>query len=171
MELRRATSEHHERVDTLFSRFDLSRADDYRQFLRAMATAFIPVEEALDRGGVGALIPDWSSRRRAGLLRKDLADAGAGAIEPLSAPLLAGPAALLGALYVIEGSRLGGAVLKRALPQDAPARFLSAPAEAGAWRQLVCLLDERLGAPEAFARASAAARAVFQLFEMAGRRV
>ena len=55
----------------------------------------------------------------------------------MPAPNFSGLPALLGGLYVIEGSRLGGALLKRGLPAGTSARFLNAPAEPGAWRRLI----------------------------------
>jgi heme oxygenase len=167
--LRSGTAEAHERVDQLFSRFPLTDPDGYRSFLLAQAEAFLVVEAALEAGGIDQLVPDWPARRRADLLRADLADLGANpaAAEPIS---LAGTPALLGAAYVLEGSRLGGALLKRSIPPEAPRRFLQAPQEPGAWRKLLAMLDEFLYDPRAMAEACGAANQVFLLFEGAGRR-
>lgn len=169
--LRAATRADHERVDALYSRFDLTRAADYRLFLAAQAAAHIPVEEALDRAGAGAVLPDWEQRRRAELLRRDLDETGAEAALAMPAPNFSGFPALLGGLYVIEGSRLGGALLKRGLPAGTPARFLDAPADPGAWRRLIATIDTSIGAPDEIAAATSAAQAVFRLFEAAGRDV
>jgi heme oxygenase len=169
--LRAATRDDHGRVDALFARFDLTRPADYRRFLAAQAAAHIPVEAALDRAGAGTVLPDWTSRQRADLLRADLAEAGGGPVAPYVAPNFSGRSALLGGLYVIEGSRLGGAVLRRGLPPDAPARFLGAPTEPGAWRQFIATMDTLIGSPDEVAEAVAAAQAVFRLFERAGRDV
>lgn len=167
--LRAGTAEAHERVDQLFSRYDLASLGSYRVFLLAQAEAHLPAERALEAGGVERLIVDWPGRRRAALLIEDLAELG---VEPGSGepPRLANPAALLGAVYVLEGSRLGGAVLKRGLPEAAPRRFLSAPQQPGAWRKLLALLDESLYEAETIAAACAAANQVFGLFERAGQR-
>jgi heme oxygenase len=156
-------------VDQLFSRCSLSDPAGYRVFLLAQAEAFLGVEAALDAGGIERLLPDWPARRRADLLIADLADLGATAAsrEPIS---LDGDPALLGAAYVLEGSRLGGAVLKRSIPDGAPRRFLQAPQEPGAWRKLLALLDESLYEPRTIAAACEAANTVFLLFERAGRR-
>jgi heme oxygenase len=167
--LRSGTSEAHERVDALFSRYDLTQMHGYRAFLLAQAEASLPVEAALDAGGIEKLLPDWPGRRRATLLVADLADLG---VSPSAgeAPRLFEPAALLGAAYVLEGSRLGGALLKRGLPEAAPRRFLEAPQEPGAWRKLMALLDEFLYEPDIIATARCAAIDIFGLFERAGRR-
>jgi heme oxygenase len=169
--LRVATRADHERVDALYSRFDLTRVADYRLFLAAQAAAHLPIEAALDDAGAGAVLPDWERRRRAELLRRDLAEIGAEPLVAMPAPNFSGLPALLGGLYVIEGSRLGGALLKRALQPGTPARFLGAPAEPGSWRQLIATIDGSIDAPDEIAAATSAAQAVFRLFEAAGRDV
>ena len=45
--LRAATADAHERVDGLFSRFDISDPIGYRRFLTAQAVAYLPGEAAL----------------------------------------------------------------------------------------------------------------------------
>jgi heme oxygenase len=169
--LRAGTRADHERVDALYSRFHLGQAPHYRLFLIAQASAHIPVEEALDSAGAGAILPDWTHRKRAQLLRSDLAEIGAEPAAAMPAPNFSGLPALLGGLYVIEGSRLGGALLKRGLRPGTPARFLGTPAEPGSWRQLIATIDASIGAPDEIATAISAAQAVFRLFEAAGRDV
>lgn len=167
-QLRAGTADDHERVDALFSRFDLASRPGYARFLAAQAAAFLPVEAALDRDGAARLLSDWGARRRAALLVADL--------EALCVPVptasetecrLDGNAALLGALYVLEGSRLGGSLLKRQVPAGLPRRFLDAPQPAGAWRSLLILLDKWLADPEEARAAVEAARGVFRRFEAA----
>jgi len=167
--LREATAEAHERVDRVFARYDLTDPAGYRAFLLAQAEAFLPVEAALEAGGIAELVPDWPGRRRAALLLSDLADLGVSPAAGAS-PRLAGSAALLGAAYVLEGSRLGGALLKRGLPDTLPKRFLEAPQEPGAWRKLLALLEEFLYDPDIIAAACGSANAVFDLFERTGQR-
>ena len=43
--LRAATAAHHERVDAVFSRADLTKRDHYARFLQAQAGAYLPVAE------------------------------------------------------------------------------------------------------------------------------
>jgi heme oxygenase len=169
--LRAATASDHERVDRLYSRFDLSDLRDYKRFLTAQAAAHLPVEAAIDRAGAEALVPDWPARRRRELLLADLADLGLCVPDPVRAPALSGNSELLGAIYVLEGSRLGGAVLKCKLPDIAPRRFLDAPQLAGNWRKLLELLDHFLYGTAALDSATSAARDVFQCFEAGGLRV
>lgn len=168
--LRSGTAEDHRRVDALFSRADLSQRAGYTRFLTAQAAAFLPVEAALDAAGAAAILPDWPGRRRSALLRADLAALGAPVPDAVAVPAFAGEADIWGAVYVLEGSRLGGALLRKALSPGLPSAFLGAPAAPGAWRNLLIRLDESLSGPEGTARATAAAKQVFDLFRQAGER-
>lgn len=168
--LRTATSAEHERVDRLFSTLDLSRTGDYRRFLLAQATAYLPVEAALDEAGAAAILPDWPGRRRGDLLRRDLHVLGAAEPEPVAALAFNTQAAALGGIYVLEGSRLGGALLKREIPGEAPRQFLDAPQPPGSWRKLLELLDASLYRTDLLEAATEAAKEVFQRFEAGGLR-
>ena len=168
--LRAGTAAEHERVDSLFSTLDLARADDYRLFLTAQAAAFLPVEDALDAAGAEQFVADWQARRRSHLLREDLQALGAPIPAPEPVPALHGTAEILGAVYVLEGSRLGGAMLKRSVSPDMPQSFLSAPQAPGAWRKLLETLDHHLYETASVEAAVGAARRTFQSFEAGGRR-
>lgn len=166
--LRRATADAHDEVDAIFSRVDLATAIGYRAFLSAQARAHLPVEAALDAAGAERVFADWPERRRVALLRADLAELG---VEPTvgPAPTLHDAAEIAGAAYVIEGSRLGGALLRRSVGAGMPDAFLSAPAVPGAWRALLLRLDQVLADEADLDRAIAAATRVFALFADAGR--
>jgi heme oxygenase (biliverdin-IX-beta and delta-forming) len=168
--LRDATVDHHAAVDLLFSRFDLSQPYDYRRFLQAQAAALGPIEAAIDAGGISAILPDWPERKRMSLLLRDLEMLGDGPDRILPGLPLTGIAAMLGAVYVIEGSRMGAGVLRQQLSAGMPAAFLGARAQPRSWRGLLAVLDEHLGSPDELARACAAAKATFRLFEAAGLR-
>lgn len=161
--LRAATSDAHERLDARFSTFDLSHAVDYGAFLRAQAGAFFPMEDALDAAGADTLIADWPERRRSLALRADLAALNLPDPAPVAVPALTSQAAILGALYVLEGSRLGGAMLVRSVPNSLPKTFL-APGNPAAWRAFVAVLDQRLSSQADLDEAAKAASAVFAAF-------
>lgn len=178
--LRSATAEHHGRVDAMFSAFDLSSPEGYCAFLTAQAEPFLSTEAALERDGIAQFVSDWPERKRANLIVADLEDVCScesrilGAPEIVPGPLLSqehNEAALLGALYVLEGSRLGGALLKRAVPDGFPTRFLSAPHPPGNWRKLLEMLDTVLYDLEQIDAAVGAARSVFERFEHGAKRV
>ena len=164
--LRAATAAEHRRVDTAFSRFDLASEAGYRAFLLAQAEGFLPVETALDDAGAASVLSDWPARRRGDLLRADLADLTVTLPEPFSGPdFISGKASMFGAIYVLEGSRLGGAVLKKTVPGHFPRRFLEARQAAGSWRSLLRALDEFLIRPGDLDAAVTAAKEVFARFE------
>jgi heme oxygenase len=164
--LRAATAAEHARVDAAFSRFHLGDETGYRDFLLAQAGGFLPIEAALDEAGAETILPDWPQRRRGDLLRVDLADLNVTAPEPFQAPaFISVKASMLGAIYVLEGSRLGGAVLKKTVPSHFPRRFLEARQAAGSWRKLLQALDEFLIRPGDLAAAILAAKEVFARFE------
>jgi heme oxygenase len=168
--LRAATAAEHDRVDAVFGRLDLARREDYRLFLLAQAAAFLPVERALEDAGAQGVVHDWSERRRAHLLVQDLGALGVPLPAPEPAPVFAGTAETLGAVYVLEGSRLGGAMLRRGVAADAPQAFLAAPQHKGSWRKLLELLDDRLYETAAIETAVGAARKTFLCFEAGGLR-
>lgn len=162
--LRQLTARHHERVDAVFAGFDLSDGDSYRHFLMAHARVLPRAEEAIQLPWAG-----WT--RRAPLLAQDLADLG-GTPELLpQVPALTEPSAQWGGLYVLEGSRLGGAVLARRVADGFPRRYLSASHSDGGWRAFQDALEA--AAAEAGAAwldsAIAAAQALFESFEAAAR--
>ena len=167
--LRAETRIEHASVDKLYSRFDLSSPEGYRALLAAQAAAFLPIEDALDAAGAGRLLEDWPRRRRADQLSADLAELGVPCPAPLVPPHFATDFELLGGLYVLEGSRLGGSILSSRVPPGAPSRFLRAEGGAGAWRSLLALLDVCLDRPLALDAAVAAARATFRCFERSAR--
>ena len=169
MRLRAATRVEHASVDQLFSDFDAASPGGYRALLAAQAGAFLPIEDALDAAGAGRLLSDWDSRRRGGALSADLIDLGVPRPEPVSAPHFTGDPEMLGGLYVLEGSRLGGSLLSSRTSAGAPVRFLTAQPGKGAWRRLLDLLDDRLAHPLALDAAVEAARASFQCFERSAR--
>jgi heme oxygenase len=165
-----ATAQWHQRVDDVFAAVDLTDRLAYVRFLCAQAAAHLPAEQALEAHGIAAVIPDWPSRRRAHLIRNDLLalDLDVPPLEP--EPIFSGVAALLGATYVLEGSRLGGAMLLRSVPAQFPTAFLSAGTSM-AWRDLISLLDQRLCTRIDIDEAIQAACQTFALFERSGKRL
>lgn len=167
--LREATREAHDRVDALFSRFDLGNRESYAEFLAVQAAAYLPIEAALDAGGIATLVADWGSHRRADALRADLAALGAPTFDPIEPPTFADPPALLGGAYVLEGSRLGGKMLSRVVRVSFPREFLAAAQPPGRWRAFIETIDRLLTSTDALERAATAALSTFDRFEQAAR--
>ena len=167
--LREGTRDEHERLDALFATFALGDRDQYAAFLAAHAAALLPLEAALDAAAAERLVPDWAERRRGPAIRADLAELGAVVPTSVAVPALSGDAAILGAIYVVEGSRLGGRFLARAVAPGLPKSYLDAPQAAGNWAKLLARIDPLLYDPGDLSVAIDAARAVFASFEAAGR--
>jgi heme oxygenase len=162
--LRAITRDAHDRVDARFSTFDLSTLGGYADFLAAQAAAFLPIEAALDRAGAGDLLPDWLDRRRSGALKADLAALGRSSPEVATAPAYADEASVWGGIYVLEGSRLGGNVLRKGVAKELPKSFLAPPAK-GSWGKFVAALERNLSDRVVLQRAGLSAVKTFACFE------
>ena len=142
--LRAATAIDHERVDAAFGTMRLDERDDYRRMLTAHARAVPVVEAVLARADPAWGLPAWTPRTP--LLVSDLAALDVGMPDPLPFDMPSQEAATWGALYVAEGSRLGGQVLARGIAAGLPRAYLSARHAPGAWRALLASLDARAAA-------------------------
>lgn len=156
--LREATMANHERVDALFSHFRLDSREGYCAFLKAHARALAPLEAAAR-----------PQSPRLPKLAEDLEALG----EFLPAPLLmktqGGEPFRWGALYALEGSRLGGAMLERQVAPGLPRAYLSAVHGRGGWIAFQQSLDEAAeeGGQDWIDGAIQGAEAAFALFAAA----
>ena len=80
----------------------------------------------------------------------------------------AGEAAAWGMLYVLEGSRLGGAMLAERVGPGLPRSYLSARHQPGDWRGFLAVMETACG-PGDYPQALAGARTAFHLFATAAR--
>ena len=120
--LREATMVNHQRVDELFSHFALDSSEGYGAFLKAHARALAPLE-AVAR----------PAKPRLPMLAQDLAALGESLPAPLPMESRPGEAFRWGALYALEGSRLGGAMLERRVAPGLPRAYLSSVHGRGGW--------------------------------------
>lgn len=166
--LRAATRQDHDRVDQLGGGFDLAHPAGYGAFLLGHAAVLPPLEAALDAAPLQDLPPGWPDRRRASALLADLADLGLERPPPALIPAPATAAERVGALYVLEGSRLGGIVLRRRLAEaqpGAPSAYLGHGEGQPLWRTFLEWLDSRTLDVAQTHAAIAGARGVFAAFE------
>jgi heme oxygenase len=163
--LRAATRASHDAVDAAFGDYDLSDRRAYRAFLRAHARA-LPAAEA----AIGALAFARTLPPRTALLMSDLADLGEQPPPPFQFSV-SHDAARWGALYVVEGSRLGGVMLARSVGTDLPSRYLAAAHGPGQWRAIREAIDAAgVGQLPAWHEAMiAGATATFDLYAQAAR--
>lgn len=163
--LRAGTTDYHDVVDGLFGRFDMTDRRQYIAFLSAHARVLPAAEHALEQGGIDRLVPDWADRRRNQMLRADMAALGLPMPPQLSFAALSSEEELWGAAYVLEGSKLGGAMLSKRVPADFPSTYLAYQGPKGAVKAFM----DRLDAATAVNRESAvaSARCVFSAFRNA----
>lgn len=164
-QLRSATRDAHDRVDARFSALNLGDRDDYAAFLAAHAHAFVPLEEALTAAGAAELLDDWDESLRTSSLLADLAELGVPPPPPSAALEFVDEAEMIGALYVLEGSRLGGAVLRTSVPTGLPSRFLSHRPPGGHWRRVIAMMERKLYSNAMREAAARGAMQAFALFE------
>lgn len=120
----------HQRVDELYSLFSLDSPTEYSAFLKAHARALAPLE-SLAR----------PESPRLPQLEEDLAVLGEAMPEPLTAEAGASEAFRWGALYALEGSRLGGAMLERQVAPGLPRAYLQSGHRNGSWAAFQQALD------------------------------
>lgn len=182
--LRNETREAHARVER---RLDLADGLDdeltlarYTGRLARLLGFYAPLEEQLGaRSDWAALGVDFDQRRKAHLLRRDLAALGVGGAAIAATPqchrlpATAAATQALGCLYVVEGATLGGQVLRRrigprlGLTADRGLAFFSnyGDAAAGMWRAFGEALERFSGDGSHDDAVVAAARATFDAFE------
>ncbi|WP_118135016.1 biliverdin-producing heme oxygenase [Oceanicella sp. SM1341] len=165
--LRRATSGLHEAVDAGFSRYDLSRREDYADFLQDHARVLPGLEAALAASPEFARLPDAAARLRLPALRADLAALGRPMPQSLPMSYVNESGAGLGLAYVLEGSRLGARVLSRQVVAgqgSAPMAFLSHGAGERLWAGFLAWVARERWSTDEIEVATQAARSAFQAF-------
>ena len=173
--LRASTADLHADVDALFAPLVAHGFAGYRSFLLRSAAALLPLEHALGAARVEAVCPDWPIRSRSSALRSDLTDLALAEPDHVPVADMRGPAFLLGALYVLEGSRLGAHVLLKdalkTLPNEAHAatRYLAHGRGQPLWPTFLQQLEASDSARDALAETIAGARAAFGAFLISAR--
>lgn len=158
--LRAATAAAHERVDARFGTYDLKDRGDYIRFLVEHARAVGGAEAYLERAH-----PHLAWRARLPLIAADLAALGQSLPDPAPFSLAPDPGIADGVVYVLEGSRLGGQLLARAVGADLPAAYLGATHLPGEWRDLRHGLDALAAEdPDWLGKAQIGAEACFALY-------
>lgn len=162
-DLRSRTAAAHEAVDAAFAHFDLGERRSYTGFLAAHARAVSAIETALSLAG------ETGWRARTPLVAADLATLGQAVPKPLRFEAPADEAAVMGILYVMEGSRLGGGMLAKRVGEGLPVAYLSAVHLPGEWRAFRDRLDRlgEAGGPDWTARAERGAMSAFDLYKHA----
>ena len=181
--IKAATQPDHDRTEQLLTRpiheFTLA---DYRQFLQTNWVFHASLERALTHSLPSDLQTQlqWSERRKADRLAADLRTLDAAPTNLTLLPFaIAGVPEALGAMYVAEGSTLGGMMIKKTLQNNAEVSahtsfaFLGCygPQTGSRWRSFLAVLEEYLNSPTDEAIAIASAQSTFGFFETCHRYV
>jgi heme oxygenase (biliverdin-IX-beta and delta-forming) len=168
--LRDACGAIHSRLDARLSRVNFSDRAEYADMLARMSGPLSATEGALSAGIAPALFGNWAGRLRAHALRADLAALGASFRQRFAAPIES-EAEAFGALYVLEGSRLGGRVLARMADESGDevvqgaTRYFRHGERAGHWRSFLDAMERSSAVRREPERAKHAAIATFEAFE------
>ena len=171
--LREATADQHAELDAAMGRLELRERAGYLQFLQMNAAALLPLEAALTHAGASAILPDWMARKRAGAIASDI-NRLSGRLRTLQRPALAGEE-VLGALYVLEGSRLGAKFLIRDVASSIDPAVLCATSYLRhgegqpLWQSFLKTLERHGAALPDDTRVVAGARFAFEFFARATR--
>ncbi len=178
--LRAATAGAHHRLDHASRLTRLTAPDLQIPELRDLLQRLLALHEAVERLGLWpteALGPDPEASR-AGLLRADLTALGGPGAARAAGPSPDGrsvardPAFRAGFWYVVEGSRLGGLVIRRRLitslgpSAEAYVRFFggAGPQTTARWRAVCAHLESSLRTPSSVSAACAGAEEAYAWF-------
>jgi heme oxygenase len=162
--LRTGTRNDHALIDGMLLTLDLASSRDYELFLSIHAESL----QAL--AGVWRDEDSKDFQAMLGFLRSDLAALGSTtSASSIHAFIPASRGAGLGVSYVIRGSRLGAAFLRRSIPANMPTSYLDF-APALPWSDFLGQLELLAGDPAGTQAAMFAARSTFAVFLGASRR-
>lgn len=134
----------HRLVDARASAFDLATEDGFHEFLAFMWQGCAAAEAALTRAGAAEIFEEWPRRVRAVHLDADL---GGRMAKPAAKVPIDGEAEVWGALYVLEGSRLGARMIARTTPLADRSAFFRITTKCRFWPEFLDRLraaDQRL---------------------------
>lgn len=160
--IRQQTRPNHEALEHAMSPFimQVGHVSEYARLLRFFYGYFKPVQDAIDKAVDRQKLPDYDERRKPEWILKDLQDLGERDHAPiplyLEAPPVKNAAEAIGALYVLEGSSLGGKVICNTIAGNlgiSDKKGLSffygyGPAAAGKWKDFMAVINSYTGAED-----------------------
>jgi heme oxygenase len=176
--LRARTAALHARLDRIIEASCLGEPLDLRRLLTIHHAALGTIVPALECAGAARLFPGWDGRSRLLALEADMAALRADPPRRLSIEgLFQSDQEVWGALYAIDGSRLGNQVLLRRVAKHGndlggcATRFLAhRPEDAVAWPRLVARLEALDYRGEDFEAMARGAERVFEVYLVAAER-
>ena len=174
--VRALTSELHAQLEAAINIDSaLGSINTYRQLLLGYLSIYRPFEQALSGLITPTGVITHPGLNNTSLLEQDLRALHTPAMHsllPATLPPLQTTDEILGALYVVEGSSLGGQYIYRQVQQQlhldsthgAAFFYGKGPATGTAWKRFITLFDEHITSPH---HAAASAIAMFHVFEQA----
>jgi heme oxygenase len=163
--LREATSASHETLDGAFGSLNLSDRADYVRFLSGHAIGMAPLFDsfrAFVEDDLQFDCPDFPAMLRADLAALDID------VDRLPRVAASGPLSASATAYVVAGSRLGLAMIRKngywGRAQDLPSSYMEDDAGREIWKHVVARLKERVPDEGEAEREGAAAVAAFDTF-------
>jgi len=144
---------------------------DYADFLKYFYTYFSQVEQAIAPYITTELLPDYKERRNSSYLKNDIEELGGSVAETpvIALPAIENQLQALGALYVMEGSIMGGSIIIKMLEKGGITKgisFFSGYGEATGqkWGMFVGIMNQQATTAEEEAIAIKAADEAFTCF-------
>ncbi|MEO7120739.1 MAG: biliverdin-producing heme oxygenase [Ginsengibacter sp.] len=124
-ELKIKTKDHHQQLEVkiIAAIKSIREQNDYAGLLQIFAGYFGSLENLIEQTKLSDLLPDYPKRRKASSLQADLTCMRAllpAKIETSNLPAIENSLQALGALYVMEGSTLGGRIITRMVANKLP---------------------------------------------------
>lgn len=155
----------------------IATKNDYAQLLKAFYGYFKPLEDAVAPFISPQTLPDWPQRRKASFILNDLsalADATVDLPRASALPTIQSVPQAMGALYVMEGSTLGGKGIAKMLMknrstglEEAHLQFFNGYGDhtGPMWTTFVNVLNSFSGNEQEVAQMVTAANETFSLFK------
>jgi len=146
--------------------------EDYGNFLKKFYTYFSQVEKVISPYITSQLLPDYADRRNSSYLENDIKALGFDVDETMTVavPKIDNEVAALGALYVMEGSIMGGRIIIQMLEKlgvtEGVSFFSGYGAETGQkWGVFTKVMNDTAKTEQDEEQAVNTANETFQLFE------
>ena len=172
LQLKEDTRTVHETLEARLIPFleNIADGNAYAQLLRAFYGFYHPLETRIATQISAAVLPDAAERRKAAWLLEDLALLGDGApAQGAVLPAIDCEGAAWGALYVLEGSTLGGRLICRMLEKQLPGAglrfFAGYGSQTGHYWTTFLAAFERAALRLSYSEIRAAAFFTFQSFD------
>lgn len=148
--IKEATKEAHQQLEKkVVQKLKAIRSNqDYADLLRHFYAYFNHLEKAIAPFITADLLPDYAQRRNSSFLKSDIEALG-GNVDNLpetTVPAIANPIQALGALYVMEGSIMGGSIIVQMLAKGGTTEGVSffsgyGPATGQMWGTFIAVLN------------------------------